>query len=295
MVLTSSGNCTWLSTMIERNSAFLNDPMKKSFSAHHMYPMFNAGSLLSGIGTKIQHWDVPNEDRKKDSFIQNVELQRSLSFVSPRGFLFRLNKDERTLSQRQGNIKRARRIHEKTDAREFYTTKVGREQQDASSIIQNSILQRRNLALKSASKLKELRVDGANLLKADGTPQHERLDVFSPIDFKARKDRATILPLLTKRHKTLGDDSVQRRRKAMDFKAYSPLSINSNQILPRKPEVLEMKAFDNFPKKKHRTEENIKFESNVVHQENDGIISEGTQKRRTIDVFLPAITTDEEL
>lgn len=280
--------------MIERNSTFLYDPMKKPFSAHHMYPMFNAGSL-SGIGTKIHHRDVPNEDRKKDSFIQNVELQRSLSFVSPRGFLFRLNKDERTLSQRQGNIKRdTRRIHEKTDAREFYTTKVGRAQQDVSSIIQNSILQRRNLALKSASKLKELRVDGANLLKADGNPQHERLDVFSPIDFKARKDRATILPLLTK-HKTLGDDSVQRRRKAMDFKAYSPLSINSNQILPRKPEILEMKAFDNFPKEKHRTEENIKFESNVVHQEHDGIISEGIQRRRTIDVFLPAITTDEEL
>lgn len=264
-----------------------------------MYPMFNTGSI-NAIGTKLHHKEVPNESRKKDSFLQNVEIQRSLSLVSPGGFLFRLNKDlhkdERVQSHRQGNIKRdKRRIHDKTERPEFFTSVVGCDQRDVTAIIQNSILQRRNLALKSASKLKELRVEGANkfLLKAEDDPKNKRFDEFS-IDFKARKDAATLLPQLARpTGKALGN-SAQRRRKVTDFKAYSPLSINSNHISLRKPEVSEMKSFDTCSKEKHITVDDKTFERNVLHYGSEGIISERTEKRRTINVFLPAISTDEE-
>lgn len=286
--------------MIDRNSSCFYDPIKRSLAAHHirMYPMFNTGSI-SAIGTKLHHKEVPNEDRKKDSFLQNVELQRSLSLVSPGGFLFRLNKDlhkdERVQSHRQGNIKRdKRRIHDKTERPEFFSSVVGCDQRDVTAIIQNSILQRRNLALKSASKLKELRVEGANKfqLKAEDDSRNKRLDEFS-IDFKARKDAATFLPQLARpTGKTLGN-SAQWKRKAMDFKAYYPLSINSNHISLRKPEVSEMKSFETCPTEKHRTIDDKNYASNV-HHGSEGIISERAEKRRTINVFLPAISTDEE-
>lgn len=290
--------------MIDRNPAFFYDPIKRSFTAHHirMYPMFNTENI-SAVGTKLHHRDVPNENREMNSFDQNVELQRNLSLVSPGGFLFRLNKDlnkdERVQSHRQGNIKRdKRRIHDKTSYEEFFSSVVSCDQRDVSSIIQNSILQRRNLALKSASRLKELRVEGANkfLLKAEDNLQNERLDALS-IDFKARKDGATLLPQLRK-PQTM-HDFIKRRRKATDFKAYSPLSINSNQILLRQPEVSTMKELDNCPKEKQRTENNLNTDcpKNVIRHESLGIISEPerTQIRRTINVFLPAISTDEEL
>ena len=262
--------------------------------------MLNAGSIRA-IGTKLHHREeVPNEGNKKDSFLQNVELQRSLSLVSPGGFLFRLNKDlhkdERVQSHRQGNIKRdKRRIHDKTDRRDFFTSVVSCDRGNVSSIIQNSILQRRNLALKSASKMKELRVDGANkfLLKAEDDSRKERLDVFS-IDFKARKDAVTFLPQLARPTGKPLTNAAQQRRKATDYKAYSPLSINSHHISLKKPEVSEMKLFDTCPREKHRTIDDKNYASNVVHDESEEAISERTQKRRTINVFLPAISTDEE-
>lgn len=249
---------------------------------------------MSAIGTKLHHREVPGEDRKKDSFLQNVELQRSLSLVSPGGFLFRLNKDfhkdERVQSHRQGSIKRdKRRIHDKTGQREFFTSVVDCGQRDVASIIQNSILQRRNLSLKSASKLKELRVEGANKfpLKAENDLRNERMGKYG----------TTLLPQLPRpTDKTLCTSS-QQRRKAMSFKAYSALSVNSNHILLRKAEVSKMKPFETCTKEKDKTVDTKTFASDVVQFESEGIISERTQKpekRRTIDVFLPAISTDEE-
>ena len=287
--------------MIEGTSACFCDPIKRSFAAHHfrMNSMLNAGNI-SAIGTKLHYKEVPREDKKKDSFLQNVELQRSLSLVSPGGFLFRLNKDlhrdERVQSHRQGNVKRdKRRIHDKTDKREFFTSVVDCGKRDVASIIQNSILQRRNLSLKSASKLKELRVEGANKfpLKAEDDLRNERLDDFS-IDFKTRKEGATLFPQLPRpTNKTLCTSS-QQRRKAMSFRAYSAISVNNNHILLKKPELSDMKRFETCPKEKHRTVDTKNYASDVVQFESEEIISERTQKRRTINVVLPAISTDEE-
>jgi len=290
--------------MINRKTAAFYDPMKRSVTAHHirMYPMFNMGSI-SAVGTKLHHKDVPIRGRKMHSFVQNVELQRNLSLVSPGGFLFRLNKDshkdEGVQSHRQRNIKRdKKRIHDKTSQEEFLSSVVSYDQRDVSSIIQNSILQRRNLALKSASRLQELRVEGANkfLLKGDNL-QNKRVDALS-IDFKARKDGVNLLPRLRK-PQTMKDIDIKRRRKLTDLKTrYSPLSINSNQILLRQPEVSIMKELDNCPEKQRtETNSNADYARNVLQYESHGVISEPErpQTRRTINVFLPAIATDEEL
>jgi len=290
--------------MINRKTAAFYDPMKRSVTAHHirMYPMFNMGSI-SAVGTKLHHKDVPIRGRKMHSFVQNVELQRNLSLVSPGGFLFRLNKDshkdEGVQSHRQRNIKRdKKRIHDKTSQEEFFSSVVSYDQRDVSSIIQNSILQRRNLALKSASRLQELRVEGANkfLLKGDNL-QNKRVDALS-IDFKARKDGVNLLPRLRK-PQTMKDIDIKRRRKLTDLKTrYSPLSINSNQILLRQPEVSIMKELDNYPEKQRtETNSNADYARNVLQYESHGVISEPErpQTRRTINVFLPAIATDEEL
>ena len=292
--------------MIDKKTAAFYDPMKRSFTAHHirMYPTFNTGNI-SAVGTKLHYKDVLNGGRKMDSFVQNVELQRNLSLVSPGGFLFRLNKDshkdERVQSHRQGNIKRdKKRIHDKTSQEELCSTVVSYDQRDVSSIIQNSILQRRNLALKSANRLQELRVEGANnfLLKAEDNLQtDERVDTLS-INCKTRKDGATLLPRLRK-PQTMNNLDVKRRRKLTEFKTrYSPLSINSNHILLRQPEALTLKELNNCAENQ-RTENNSNtdYARNVVQHESHGIISEPErpQTRRTINVFLPAISTDEEL
>ena len=292
--------------MIDRKTAAFYDPMKRSFTAHHirMYPMFNTGNI-SAVGTKLHHKDAPNKGGKMHSFVQNAELQRNLSLVSPGGFLFRLNKDshkdERVQSHGPENIKRdKKRIHDKTIAsqEEFFSRVVSYDQRDVSSIIQNSILQRRNLALKSARRLQELRVEGANkfLLKGEVNLQNERVDGLS-IDFKTRKDGSTLLPRLRK-PQAMNDRDLKRRPKLTDLKTrYSPLSINSNQILLRQPEVSTMKELDNCPEKQRtETNSNTDYANNVLQHKSHGIISEPErpQTRRTIKVFLPAISTDEE-
>lgn len=162
-----------------------------------------------------------------------------------------------------------------------------------SSIIQKSILQRRNLALKSASKLKELRIEGANrfMLTTENNPQSERLGVRFSIALKARKaDGPNLLPLLPK-HRRTHDNSLQRITKPTNGKIYSPLCIECNQILPRQPET---KVLQNCPGEKHRGSVDKNYESNVVDKGDDGIILERTRKKRTINVFLPAISTDDE-
>jgi len=291
--------------LIDRKAAAYYDPKKKSLIAHHtrLYPMFNTGNM-SAAGTKLHQKDVPNGGRKMDSLAQNVEIQRNLSLVSPGGFLFRLNKDshkdERVQSHRQGNFKRdKRRIHDKTSQEEFFSSVESYDQRDVSTIIHNSILQRRKLALKSASKLKELRVEGANKfqLKAEDSLQNERLDALS-IDLKTRKDGASLLPRLGK-PQTINNLAVNKRRKLTNFKMYSPLSIKSSQILLRQPEVSAMKEeLDNCPVKQ-KTENNLNtdYTRNVFQNASHGTISETErpQTRRTINVFLPAIPKDEEL
>lgn len=282
--------------MIHRNSSPFYDTTRKTFRAHHirMYPMFNVknnSSCINGIGTTLHHRGISKaETNKKDSFAQNLELQRSISLASPRGFLFRLNKGGGVRTQAQDNISKitlkGKRIPGQKDG-EFSMGKGG---QDVSSIIKCSILQRRTLALTSGNKLKELRIKGEKtlLLKAQRGPQNDLSDVFS-VDFRARNKRFDLLPPLAK-HK-VPEESLKGRR--ITESKDDSLSLGRNQILPRKPEVsdgnkLEIKAV----RETYRTKE--KYDKGPIDLTRDEVSLERTLKKRVINVFLPAITTDEQ-
>lgn len=285
--------------MIQGTSAPFGKPVKRSFTAHHirMFPMFqdiNSGNLC-GIGTKLHHriGRGGGNSEKKDSYAENVELLRSLSLASPRGFLFRLYKNEPRKSPSQNEM----RIRSKSDRREdLYTAiAVGSDQRsDVSSIIQNSILQRRNLALKSASKLKELRIEGANkvTVTADNDSKSECLGVrtSSGISLKGRKQRTNLSPLLPK-HRRTHDSSLQQTTKSVSNKVYPPLKINCNQIFLRQP--AEEKIFQNRTKEKPRGSDDQKREREAIDNEDARIFSR-THKKRTINVFLPNILTDQD-
>ena len=284
--------------MIQGTSAPFGKPVKRSFTAHHirMFPMFhdiNSGNLC-GIGTKLHHRiGRGNDSEKKDSYTENVELLRSLSLASPRGFLFRLYKNEPRKSPSQKEM----RIRSKSDRREdLYTAiAVGNDQRsDVSSIIQNSILHRRNLALKSASKLKELRIEGANkfTVTADNDSKSECLGVCtsSGISLKGRKQRRNLSPLLPK-HRRKHDSSLQQTTKSVSNKVYPSLKINCNQIFPRQPEE---KIFQNRTKEKLRGSDDQKCEKEAIDNEDARVSSRRTHKKRTINVFLPNILTDQD-
>lgn len=284
--------------MIQGTSAPFGKPVKRSFTAHHirMFPMFhdiNSGNLC-GIGTKLHHRiGRGSNSEKKDSYTENVELLRSLSLASPRGFLFRLYKNEPRKSPSQNEM----RIRSKSDRQEdLYTAiAVGNDQRsDVSSIIQNSILQRRNLALKSASKLKELRIEGANkfTVTADNDSKSECLGVCtsSGISLKGRKQRRNLSPLLPK-HRRKHDSSLQQTTKSVSNKVYPSLKINCNQIFPRQPEE---KIFQNRTKEKLRGSDDQKCEREAIDNEDARVLSRRTHKKRTINVFLPNILTDQD-
>ncbi|PFX15969.1 hypothetical protein AWC38_SpisGene19780 [Stylophora pistillata] len=286
---------------LEGTSMTFDEHVKGPSTTHHirMFPMFNdmKEGNVCGIGTKLHcrnSHGISGRGQKKDSYIESFELPRSLSLASPRGFLFRLYKNEPGKSLSQGKIEKC----SKSDRREdLYTAfAVGNNQRShVSSIIQKSILQRRNLALKSASKLTELRIEGANKFTVtsenDSQSEHFGVRISSGIGLKGRKQGTNLLPLLPK-HRRTHDSSLQQTIKAVSNKVYPSLRINCNQILPRQPEE---KIFQNRPKEKSRGSNDQNCEGKAVDNEEARVFSGRTPKRRTINVFLPNISTDQDL
>ena len=286
--------------MIDRKSSLFYDTTRKTFTAHHirMYPMFNAknnNTGIKGICTTLHHRDIRNTDTKKGTFVQNLELQRGLSLASPGGFLFRLSKDDREKTQAGGSSAKitlqGKRIVGHKDGELF----SGRAGYDVPSIIKRTILQRRTLALTSASKLKELRIEGAKkfLLKAQENPQNERIDVLS-INLKDRRDRENLLPPMAK-HKGLNES--QKLERITELKD-SSISWDCNQILPRKPENLDEKKMQlKALRETHEVTDKEKCKSKskgFTQVESAEMVSEITQKKRIINVFLPAISIEEQ-
>lgn len=243
----------------------------------------------------LRRRDIRDGDKKKDSFVQNLELQRGLSLVSPGGFLFRFNKDNR-LTQLQGNTSKitlqGKRIAGQKDG-EFFRNKVN---QDVSSIIQQSISERRTLAVTSASKLKELRIEGAKtfLLKAQENPRNERLDAIS-VNFENRRDKVSLsLPPLAKYK---APDESPNGKRITELKD-SSLSLACNQILPWKPDVSDENKFQikALMEKDRALEKTKNADQSFIRHESDDIIvisERKSHKKRMINVFLPAISTEE--
>ena len=275
-----------------------SDTTRETFTAHHirMYPMFNSSknsnTCINGISTRLHHRKIRNAIKNtKASFVENLELQRSLSFASPGGFLFRLNKDDgvKSLTQRDPAkiTLQEKRISSGQNEGEFFRSRVG--QPDVSSIIRQSILQRSKLALGSASNFKDLRIEGETtfLLK---NPQNHGMDK-PPISLKPRKGK--ILPPLAKHR---AHDRSQKQKTITELKDTS-LSLDGNQILPAaKQDVsVENKMENKLSRRAHRVADKTKCNRNgFICFGGEEMISDRTQGKRTITVFLPVISTDEQ-
>ena len=287
--------------MIDDKLSHFSDTTRKTFTAHliRMNPMFNSSknrnTCINGISTRLHHRGIRNANTKA-SFVENLELQRSLSFASPGGFLFRLNRDDgvKSLTQRDPAkiMLQGKRISSGQKEGEFFRSRVG--QPDVSSIIRQSILQRSKLALGSASNFKDLRIEGETtfLLKAEKNPQNHGMDK-PPVSLKPRKGNVEILPPLAKHR---AHDKSQKQKRIAELKDTS-LSLDGNQILPAaKQDVsVENKMENKVSRRAHRVADKTKYDRNsFICFGSEEMISDRTQRKRTITVFLPVISTDEQ-
>ena len=249
---------------------------------------------MSGLRARENRVHQSNEN----SFMENISLQKSLSLVSPEGFLFRLNNEERGKRQSQEGIRETDNAAERAashplqqnDNKSIGGKAVAR---DVSSIIQCSILQRRTRSITSPRKLEQLRIEGET--KALSKTEYEigRTHMF-PRSLKAKQDEfkqlpplktyKTSLPLTTKKDNkhSRSVHSVQRTKMA---ELNEPLvSAGCYQLLPRKP----IRNVHKYARKSsaHWTREHFDINETVSEREKSC--------KLTITVVLPAVTTDFE-
>lgn len=290
--------------MIDDKLSHFSDTTRKTFTAHHirMYPMFNSSknsnTCINGISTRLHHRRIRNAIKNtKASSVENLEFQRSLSFASPGGFLFRLKKDDgvKSLTQRDPPkiTLQGKRISSGQKEGDFFRSRVG--QPDVSSIIRQSILQRSKLALRSASNFKDLRIEGETtfLLKAEKNPQNHGMDK-PPVSLKPRKGNVEILPPLAKHR---AHDKSQKQKRITELKDTS-LSLDGNQIMPAaKQDVsVENKMENKVSRRAHRVADKTKYDKNhgFICFGSEEMITDRTRRKRTITVFLPVFSTDEQ-
>ena len=221
---------------------------------------------------------------------RNLNLQRNLSLASPGGFLFRLNKETRFYAySRDNNIKmtlQGKRIfaeREREISRSYFS-------KDALSVLQRSILQRRSLPFSSERKLKDLRITGTKtvLLKARENLRNERLDLLS-LDVETRKNKLDFrLPPLRK-HK-LPNDFLTGRKGNSAFVCSRILPWKKDNLDEHKLEIKSTKEKGVFPEKEKANSKRL------LRREIEEILVISTeknpQKKRIINVFLPAISTE---
>lgn len=230
---------------------------------------------------------LSKEDKNRSSFVQNMVLKRSLTLVSPGGFLFRLNKlkDNTTKNRRQNRS--AIVLQGKTISSDFKVSENKRdlfvrnsERQDhVASIIKQSILQRQTHSL-AAGKWKGLCIEGKTTFELK-TLENHRKGPMAEAYSRGFKEKVNLLPPVEKR-KT--KDELRLRELNLDF----------NTVLLRKPGVLN----------KNRTEGKFQREEyKTANNKNDNLKSiipppmttaPDSPKKRTIIVFLPVVSADEQ-
>ena len=241
-------------------------------------------SRLNSRGKK-----VAKNTRSTASFVQNLELQRALTLACPRGFLFHLNKDSRGVKTRALNevsmMLQGKRISAQLeDLEKERVASDTNSSLNVSSIIKQSILERRTLSLLTASKLKDLSIKGKTkfYLKTTEKPGKDSMNV-PQVNFKPPKKNLNVLPRLEK-HKTYDED----RR----------LYLDCNKVLLEKPRALN-KNRKNWQVTKERYEAANKENSNsnpAVGSLKKWIISEeiSSRKKRTVTIFLPLVQVDDQ-
>ena len=239
----------------------------------------------------LHHREIRTVDTNGSRFVKKLEQQRNLSLASPGGFLFSLNKETRFYAySRDSNVKmtlQGKRIfaeREREISRSYFS-------KDALSVLQRSILQRRSLPFSSESKLKDLRIKGTKtvLLKARENLRNERLDLLS-VDVETRKNKLDFsLPPLRKGK--LPNDFLTRRKEDSEFVYSRILPWKQDNLDKNKLEIKSTKEKGVFTKKDKENSKRFKIRREI---EDPFIISEkNPQKKRTINVFLPAISNED--
>ena len=239
----------------------------------------------------LHHRDIRTVDTNGNRFVKKLELQRNLSLASPGGFLFPLNKETRFYAySRDNNVKmtlqgkRSFAEREREISRSYFS-------KDASSVLQRSILQRRSLPFPSESKLKDLRIEGTKpvLLKARENLPNERLNLLS-VDVETRKNKLDFsLPPLRK--DKLPNDFLTERKEVSAFVCSRILPWKQDNLDKNKLEIksTSLREKGGFPEKE---KENSK---RLLRREIEEILvisEKNPQKKRIINIFLPAISTE---
>lgn len=239
----------------------------------------------------LHHREIRTVDMNGSRFVKKLEQQRNLSLASPGGFLFSLNKETRFYAySRDSNVKmtlQGKRIfaeREREISRSYF--------KDALSVLQRSILQRRSLPFSSERKLKDLRITGTKtvLLKARENLRNERLDLLS-LDVETRKNKLDFsLPPLRK--DKLPNDFLTGRKEDSAFVCSRILPWKQDNLNKNKLEIKFSRAEKGvFMEKDKENSKRFKIRREI---EDTFIISEkNPQKKRTINVFLPAISTED--
>ena len=235
--------------------------------------------------------EIRTVDTNGSSFVKKLEQQRNLSLASPGGFLFSLNKETRFYAySRDSNVKmtlQGKRIfaeREREISRSYFS-------KDALSVLQRSILQRRSLPFSSERKLKDLRITGTKtvLLKARENLRNERLNLLS-LDVETRKNKLDLsLPPLRKGK--LPNDFLTGRKEDSAFVCSRILPWKQDNLNKNKLEIKSSKKKGVFTEKDKENSKRFKIRREI---EDPFIISEkNPQKKRTINVVLPAISTED--
>ena len=228
---------------------------------------------------------LSKEDKNRSSFVQNMELQRSLTLVSPGGFLFRLNKlkDNAAKNRRQNGS--AIVLQGKTLSSDFEALENKRdlfvrnsERRDVATIIKQSILQRQTHSL-AASNWKGLRIEGKTTFDLK-TLENQRKGPMAEAYSRGFKEKVNLLP-------------PEGKRKTID--ELRELNLDFNKVLLRKPGVQNKNRIEGkFQREEYKTANN---------KNNDNLKSiipplmttaPDSPKKRTIIVFLPVVSTDEQ-
>ena len=240
----------------------------------------------------LHHREIRTVDTNGSRFVKKLEQQRNLSLASPGGFLFSLNKETRFYAySRDSNVKmtlQGKRIfaeREREISRSYFS-------KDALSVLQRSILQRRSLPFSSERKLKDLRITGTKtvLPKARENLRNERLDLLS-LDVETRKNKLDFsLPPLRKGK--LPNDFLTGRKEDSAFVCSRILPWKQDNLNKNKLEIKSSRAEKGvFTEKDKENSKRFKIGREI---EDPFIISEkNPQKKRTINVFLPAISTED--
>ena len=243
--------------------------------------------VVSRLHSRETEQLLSKEDKNRSSFVQNMELQRSLTLVNPGGFLFRLNKlkDNTTKNRRQNRS--ATVLQGKTISSDFKVSENKRdlfvrnsERQDhVASIIKQSILQRQTHSL-AAGKWKGLCIEGKTTFELKTLEDH-RKGLMAEAYSRGFKEKVNLLPPVEK-------------RKTKDELRLSELNLDFSKVLLRKPGVLN----------KNRTEGKFQREEyKTANNKNDNLKSiipppmttaPDSPKKRTIIVFLPVVSADEQ-